>query len=126
LRRVGAKQAVFQRRAIEPADNRVHLLGVGSIDECEALGLLCFGIADHFDRVRNQIFSGEPAFDIVRGHPNGQVAQENSKTHSMVVFDSMRGFCFEGLSTHYHATTFCVTRKPKVHRKVRPKASRSP
>ena len=53
LRRVGAEQAVFQRRAIEPADNRVHLLRVGGIDESEALGLLCFGIADHFDRVRN-------------------------------------------------------------------------
>jgi hypothetical protein len=92
LRRIGAEQAIFQRRAVKPADDRVHLLGVGGIDKREPLGLLRFGIADHFNRVRNQIFSGEPAFNIVRGHPNGQVAQENSKTHSMVVFDSMRGF----------------------------------
>jgi hypothetical protein len=114
LRRIGAEQAVFQGRAIKPADNRVHLLRVGSIDESEALGLLRFGIADHFNCVRNQIFGGEPSSDIVRGHPNGQVAQENGKTHSMVVFDSMRGFCFGGTPTHYYASTLSLTRKRKV------------
>jgi hypothetical protein len=91
LRRIGAEQAVFQGRAIESADNRVHLLRVGGINEGEALGLLRFGVADHFNRVRNQIFGGEPSSDIVRGHPNRQIAQKNSKTHSMVVFDSMAG-----------------------------------
>jgi hypothetical protein len=91
LCRIGAEQAILQRRAIETADNRVHLFRVGGIDESEALGFLRFRIADHFNRVRNQIFGGEPALNIVRGHPNRQVAQENGETHSLVVFDSMEG-----------------------------------
>jgi hypothetical protein len=91
LRRIGAEQAVFQRRAVEPADNRVHLLCIGGVDKSEALGLLRFGIADHFYCVRNKIFGGEPSSDIVSGHPNRQIAQKNGKTHSMVVFDSMAG-----------------------------------
>ncbi len=56
LRRIGAKQAILQRRTVEPADDRIHLLGIWRFDEREALGLLRFGVADHLNRVRDQVF----------------------------------------------------------------------
>lgn len=49
LGRIGAQKPVFQRRAIEAADNGLHFFGVRSVDESEALRLLCFGVADDFD-----------------------------------------------------------------------------
>src|SRR5258707_976860 len=51
----------------------------------EALGLLRFGIADYFNCVRDQVLGSEPALDIVRGYPSGQIAQEDGKTHSVIV-----------------------------------------
>src|SRR5580698_2013212 len=56
LRRVGAQQAILQRCAIEPANDRVHFVGIWRFDEREALRLLRFRIANDFDRVRYQVF----------------------------------------------------------------------
>ena len=55
LRGIGPQQAIFQRCAIESADDRVHFVRVRRFDEREALGLLRFRIADHFNRVRDQV-----------------------------------------------------------------------
>ena len=56
LSRVRAQQPVFERSPIEPADDGVHLFVVRRVDEGESLGLLRFGIADHFNGVRDQVF----------------------------------------------------------------------
>src|SRR5262245_37263035 len=56
LRRICAKQSIFERGAIEAADDRIHLFGVRRFDERESLRLLRFRIADHFNRVRDQAF----------------------------------------------------------------------
>src|ERR1700685_353560 len=61
LCRICPEEAIFERRAIEAAGDGVHLFRVGGIDECEALRLLCFGVANYFDCVRNQGFGTQPA-----------------------------------------------------------------
>jgi hypothetical protein len=91
LRGICAEQSVLKRCPIETADYGVHFLGVWRLDEGETLGLLCFRIADNLNCVCNQVFGCQPAFNIVRGYPNGQVAQKDRKTHSVVVFDSIGG-----------------------------------
>ena len=71
LRRVGAKQAVFEWRTIEAADDRVHLFAVRGFDKRESLGFLRFVVADDLNRIRDQIVSREPLFDVVGGYPHG-------------------------------------------------------
>lgn len=71
LCRVGPQQPVFQRCAIEAANDRLHLVCRGSFYKCEALGLLRFVIADDFDRIGYQVLRGEPRFDIVSSDPRG-------------------------------------------------------
>src|SRR5262249_54864607 len=66
LRWIRTKQTIFERRTIEAADDRIHLFGVRRFDERESLRLLRFRIADHFNRVRDEAFGGEPAPDVVR------------------------------------------------------------
>ncbi len=88
---IRAEQTVLKRRPIETADYGVHLLGIRRFNERETLGLLCFRIADNLDRVCDQVFGCQPALNIVRGDPNGQVAQKDRKTHSAVVFNSIGG-----------------------------------
>ena len=88
---IGSQQTVLERRPVEPADDGVHFFGVRRFDERETFGLLCFRIADNLDCIGNQIFGCQPAFDIVRGNPSGQIAQKDRKTHSAVVFDSIGG-----------------------------------
>lgn len=56
LRRIRAQQTIFERCTIEAADDGVHLLRIRRIDERESLGFLRFGIADHFNGVRDQVF----------------------------------------------------------------------
>jgi hypothetical protein len=85
LSRIGPKQAILQRSAVKPSNDGVHLLGIGRFDEREALGLLRFGVADDFNCVRDQVFGCEPSLDIVRSDPGGQIAQEDGKTHSVIV-----------------------------------------
>ena len=82
--------------SIEAADDRVHLFRVRRFDKREALGLLRFGIADYFNCVRDQVLGSEPALDIVRGYPSGQIAQEYGKTHSVIVFNSVGGGVLRG------------------------------
>lgn len=89
LRRVGPEQAIFEGCSIETADDGTHLFRIGRFDKSEALRFLRFGVADHFNRVRDQVLGAKPALDIVRGHPSGQIAQKDGKTHSAVVFNSI-------------------------------------
>jgi hypothetical protein len=91
LRGIRAEQTILKRRPIEAADYGVHFLGIRRFNERESLGLLCFRIADNLDRICDQVFGCQPALNIVRGYPNGQVAQKDGKTHSVVVFDSIGG-----------------------------------
>jgi hypothetical protein len=91
LRGIGPQQTVFQRSAVESADDGVHLLRVRRFDKREAFRLLRLGIADHFNCVRDQVFGLKPSLDVVRGYPGGQVAQKNGKAHSRIVFSSIGG-----------------------------------
>ncbi len=94
---VGTKQPVLERRTIKTADDGVHFFRVRRFDKREAFRLLRFGIADYLNCVRDQVLGTEPASDVVRSHPSGQVAQKDGKTHSMVIFDSIRwGFFLRG------------------------------
>ena len=90
LRRIRPQHAILQRSAVESSNDRAHLLRIRRVDKREALGLLRFGVANHFNRVRDQAFGCQPAPDIVRSHPGGQIAQKYGKTHSEIVFDSIR------------------------------------
>ena len=83
LGRIGAQQAVFERRAIEPADDSLHLIGGRCFDESEALGFLRLVVADHLDGVSDEVFGGEPLLDVVSGDPGGEVAKKYGKTHSV-------------------------------------------
>jgi hypothetical protein len=113
LRGIGPKQAILQRRAVKTADDGVHLLRIRRLDKREALGLLRFGIADHFNCVRDQVFGCQPSLDIVRGYPGGQIAQKHSEAHSAVVCISVRGGLLPGgfPGWHLHATTLDQARK---------------
>lgn len=57
LRGVSAQEPIFERSPIEASNNRVHLFQVRRVDKRKALGLLRFGVANHFNRVRDQVFS---------------------------------------------------------------------
>ena len=109
LRGIRAEQTVLKRRPIETADNGVHFLGIRRFYKRESLGLLCFRIADYLDRISNQVFGCQPAPNIVRGYPNGQIAQKDRKTHSVVVFDSIGGGVARGRWSlgHYQRITLC-------------------
>ena len=51
LRRVCSQQPVFERGAVKTADDGLHLLRVGRLDEGETFGLLRFGVADDLDGI---------------------------------------------------------------------------
>ena len=55
LRRIGAEQAVFERSAVEAADDGVHFIDIRRFDKREALGLLRFRIANDLNCVRDQV-----------------------------------------------------------------------
>ena len=50
---IRAKKTVFQRCAIEAADDGLHLLAIGSFNKREALRFLCFGVPDYLYAIRN-------------------------------------------------------------------------
>lgn len=109
---IGTEQAIFQRRAIKSADDRIHLLHVGSFNECEPFGLLCFGVTDDLNGISDQVLSREPGLDVVGGHPGRKVAKENGITHSAVLTTPLR-WDFRGkfLGEHSHANTRAGVRK---------------
>ena len=84
LSRVGPQQAVFERRAIETADDGGHFIGCGRFYEGETLRLLCFVIADHLYGIGHKIFGGQPLLNIVGGDPRREVAKKNGK--AQVIF----------------------------------------
>jgi hypothetical protein len=71
LRWVGAEEPVLERSAVETADDGLHLVVVGGVDEGEALRLLCFRVSDHLDLVGHKAFRGQPGLDVVSGDPDG-------------------------------------------------------
>lgn len=82
------KKAVFKRRAVESADDGLHLFRVRSFDEREALRLLRLGVTDYFNAVGNQVFCGEPRLDVVGSHPDRKISKKNGGTHSVGLFTS--------------------------------------
>ena len=84
LSRISPQQAVFERRAIETADDGGHFIGGGRFYEGEALRLLCFVIADHLYGIGHEIFGGQPLLNIVGGDPRREVAKKNGK--AQVIF----------------------------------------
>ncbi len=83
---IGPQETFFKRRTVEPADDGVHLLRIRRRDKRETLRFLGLGVADDFDVIEDEVFRVEPRLDIVLGNPGGQIAEENSKTHSFLVF----------------------------------------
>lgn len=47
---------VFERGAVETADDRIHLFRIGRVDKGEPLGLLRLGIANYLYVVEDQVF----------------------------------------------------------------------
>jgi hypothetical protein len=78
---IGAKQAVFERSAIEPADDGIHFFRVRGIDESEALRFLGLRIPNHLDIIVHEVLCVEPRLDVVFGDPDREVSEENSKAH---------------------------------------------
>ena len=91
---VGTKYLVLQRSAIKAANNRRHLVRRGGFHKCEALGLLRLVIANHLDRIRDEIVCGQPLFNVVGSYPDREVAQKYGKAHSvwcLTPLDFLRG-----------------------------------
>ena len=84
LSRIGAQQTLFEGRTIEPPDDGIHLFLIGRFDECETLGFLSFGVTDHFDVIGHEVVCGEPRLDVVGGHPQREISEENGITHPIV------------------------------------------
>ena len=80
---IGAQQPVFQRGAVEAADDGRHFVGSGCFDKCESLGFLRFVIADYFNGIGHEIFGGQPLLDVIGSDPRGQIAKKNGKAHSV-------------------------------------------
>ena len=53
---IRAQKPLLQGSAVKAPDDRIHFIGVWRLDKREALGLLRFRVADHFNRVRDQVF----------------------------------------------------------------------
>jgi hypothetical protein len=83
LRRIGSQHTVFERSAIEAADDRLHLFIGWRFDKCEALGFLCLVVSNHLDGISYEIFGCEPLLDVIGGDPGGEIAKKNGKTHSV-------------------------------------------
>ncbi len=92
LRRVGAEEPVFQRSAVEPANDGLHLVGGGRFNKSEALGLLSFVVADHLNRIGYEVFGGEPLFDVISGDPGRQIAKKYGEAHSVDLYTPLVGF----------------------------------
>ena len=107
LGRVRAKQTILERSSIETTNDGVHFVRIRRVDKSESLGLLRFGVANHFYRVRDQVFSAQPIPDVVRSYPNRQVAQKDRKAHSEIIFGSISGdlASTKHPSRHFHAST---------------------
>ena len=71
LGRISAKNLVFERRSVETADDSLHFIRRGGLDKRESLGFLRLVVPDHFHGIRDEVFGGEPLFNIVRSDPHG-------------------------------------------------------
>jgi hypothetical protein len=69
LGRIGSQEAIFERRAVKAANNRLHLVRRRRFYKSEAFRLLRFVVAYHFDRICDKIFRRQPSLDIVGGDP---------------------------------------------------------
>jgi len=86
---ISAQHPVFQRCAIEAADDGLHFFRIRCVDEGEALRLLRFGVANDFYVIVDEVFRVEPGFDVILGHPDRKISEENGITHSLCVFNSV-------------------------------------
>ena len=71
LRGVGPKNLIFERRAVETANNRLHFVRRGSLDKRESFGFLRLVVPNNLNRIRDKVFRREPLFNIVRSYPYG-------------------------------------------------------
>src|ERR1039457_3153025 len=91
LRRIGPQQPVFQRSAIEAANDGLHLVVGRRFDKCEALGFLGFVVSDHFYGIGHEIFGGQPLPDVIGGDPGGKITKKYGKAHSVDYFTPLVG-----------------------------------
>ena len=91
LGRVRAKNLVFERSSVETADDGLHFVRGRRFHERESLGFLRFVIPDNLNRIGDEVFRGEPLFNVVGGDPSGQIAQKDSKAHSVACVHSVVG-----------------------------------
>lgn len=121
LRWVCAKETIFERCTIKPADDGIHLFGIRSINEGESLRFLCFRVADYLDSIRNQAFCGKPRLNIVSGYPDGDISEKYSKAHSLGLFTPW-GFSGPGssrsvrLKQHHTSTLECKWEAEKTRK----------
>src|SRR5579871_600978 len=104
------QQSIFQRSAIEAADDRVHLFRVRRIDEGESLRFLRLWVANYFYVVVYKVFCVEPGLDIVLGNPDRQISEENSEAHSGASLLRFRGFGKTASRLRIVKLTYRITR----------------
>jgi len=81
LRRIGAQQAVFERGAVEAANDGVHLLFIRSFNKSEPFGFLGLRVADNLHGIGHQVFRVEPRLDVVGCYPGRKVTEKYGGTH---------------------------------------------
>jgi hypothetical protein len=104
---IRAQQALFERRTIETPDDGIHLFLIRRFDEGETLRFLSFGVTDHFDVIGHEVVCGEPRLDIVGGHPQREISEENGITHPIVQLTPF-GMLGKGFGGLIHGSTFIV------------------
>lgn len=92
LRRIGSQDFVLKRGSVETANNRLHFVRCGCFHKRKAFRLLRFMIPDDLNRIRDEVFGGEPLFNVVSRDPNRQIAQKDGKAHSVAAFTPWLGF----------------------------------
>ena len=105
---IGAKQAIFERGAIEAADDGIHLFRVGCVNKSKTLGFLGLRVPNHLDIVVNEVFRVEPRLDVVFGDPDREVSEEDSKTHLMLLLTPSGDLC-TCIAGAIHGSSFILT-----------------
>lgn len=71
LGRIRSKDLVLERRPVEAADDGLHFVSGGCLDKRESFGFLRLMVPNDLDGICDQIFRGEPLFNVVRSDPSG-------------------------------------------------------
>jgi hypothetical protein len=91
LRWVGPKDFVLERGSVETANNRLHFVLCRRFHKRKAFRLLRLVVPNYLNRIRYEIFGGEPLFNVIGGDPDGQIAQKYGKAHSVSCVYSLVG-----------------------------------